>query len=110
LVNVLPVGGHANLLAIMIPSLGNCGDFQFSVLGPEDRTGRRSRVGGKALHPACGEGIKLVPSANTIHRPAIVFDGLDGYRSGKGYWDNQRWEWTGSSLVFVKSFDVVFKP
>lgn len=96
--------GNEDVLAVKMPSTGNCGDFQFAVLGPVTSTGNRRSLGGEALYPACGEEMKFEPTRKALDRPTITFVALDRVTSsGLEYHDDERWEWTGSNLVLAKS-------
>jgi hypothetical protein len=98
------VGERSDLIVVMIPSMGNRSDFQFSVLGPANSSGRRSPLGGRKLSPACGEEVRFAPAEKLTERSAIIFVGIDRVStSGHEHYDDERWEWTGTDLVFVKT-------
>ncbi len=103
--SAFPLAQNADLLAIMIPSTGSCGDFQFAILGPVGSNGKRPIFGGTML---CGEGVEFAPASKTAGRPAVIFTGIDQVTSsGKEYHEDERWEWTGNDLIFVKPFNRV---
>jgi hypothetical protein len=94
----LLIGNDKDVIAIGLPSTGNCGDFNFSFLSPVDANDHRHVLKGPDNGRTCAEGLRDVPGQSPFK---IVVEG-DDRPPGPHTNIDVEFEWDGSDLKEVR--------